>query len=95
MFHQTRGDARLPEMDWDYYGVHTHPEEQSRKLKDEVVSHKSGKVEEKGISKRVTSTPFDEEQHPHDYRSGTVNLKSFVSKVLLRIKQKFELNYAL
>ena len=26
------------------------------------------------------------------YRSGTVNSKSFVSKVLLRIKRKFELN---
>ena len=29
------------------------------------------------------------------YRSGTVNSKSFVGKVLLRIKQKFELTYAL
>ena len=26
------------------------------------------------------------------YRSGTVNSKSFVGKVLLRIKRKFELN---
>ena len=26
------------------------------------------------------------------YRSGTVNSKSFISKVLLRIKWKFELN---
>ena len=26
------------------------------------------------------------------YRSGTINSKSFVGKVLLRIKQKFELN---
>ena len=26
------------------------------------------------------------------YRSGTVNLKSFVGKVLLQIKWKFELN---
>ena len=29
------------------------------------------------------------------YRSGTVNSKSFVGKVFLRIKQKFELTYAL
>ena len=29
------------------------------------------------------------------YRSGTVNSKSFVGKVLLRIKRKFELTYAL
>ena len=29
------------------------------------------------------------------YRLGTVNSKSFVSKVLLRIKQKFQLIYAL
>ena len=29
------------------------------------------------------------------YRSGTVNSKSFVSKVLLRIKWKFKLNYTL
>ena len=28
-------------------------------------------------------------------RSGTVNSKSFVGKVLLQIKQKFELTYAL
>ena len=30
-----------------------------------------------------------------DYRSGTVNSKPFVGKVLLRIKWKFELTYAL
>ena len=30
-----------------------------------------------------------------DYRSGTVNSKSFVGKVLLRIKWKFELYYTL
>ena len=30
-----------------------------------------------------------------DYRSGTVNSKSFVGKVFLRIKWKFELTYAL
>ena len=29
------------------------------------------------------------------YRSGTVNSKSFVGKVLLQIKRKFQLNYAL
>ena len=29
------------------------------------------------------------------YRSGTVNSKSFVGKVLLRIKWKFELTYVL
>ena len=29
------------------------------------------------------------------YRSGTINSKSFIGKVLLRIKWKFELNYAL
>ena len=29
------------------------------------------------------------------YRSGTVNSKSFVGKVLLRIKRKFELTYPL
>ena len=32
---------------------------------------------------------------PSYYRSGTVNLKSFVGKVLLQIKWKFELTYAL
>ena len=30
-----------------------------------------------------------------NYRSGTVNSKSFVGKVLLPIKRKFELTYAL
>ena len=29
------------------------------------------------------------------YRSGTVNSKSFIGKVLLQIKWKFELTYAL
>ena len=29
------------------------------------------------------------------YRSGTVNSKSFVGKVFLRIKRKFELTYTL
>ena len=33
--------------------------------------------------------------HINIYRSGTVNLKSFVGKVLLRIKRKFELINAL
>ena len=31
----------------------------------------------------------------YQYRSGTVNSKSFVGKVFLRIKRKFELIYAL
>ena len=31
----------------------------------------------------------------YGYRSGTVNSKSFIGKVLLRIKRKFELTYAL
>ena len=30
-----------------------------------------------------------------NYRLGTVNSKSFIGKVLLRIKRKFELTYAL
>ena len=34
-------------------------------------------------------------RYPIQYRSGTVNSKSFVSKVLLRIKWKFELTHAL
>ena len=33
--------------------------------------------------------------HYYRYRSGTVNSKSFVGKVFLRIKRKFELTYAL
>ena len=31
-------------------------------------------------------------ENTSEYRSGTVNSKSFVGKVLLRIKWKFELN---
>ena len=53
-------------MDWNYYGVHAHSEEQSRQ-RGEVVSHGSGKVKERWISKRVTSTPLEEEKHPRDY----------------------------
>ena len=34
-------------------------------------------------------------ESPGTYRSGTVNSKSFVGKVLLRIKWKFKLTYAL
>ena len=33
--------------------------------------------------------------HSYNYRSGMVNSKSFVGKILLRIKWKFELTYAL
>ena len=28
ILHQTRGESRLPEMDWDYYGTHVHAWEQ-------------------------------------------------------------------
>ena len=35
------------------------------------------------------------EWNENDYRLGTVNSKSFVGKVLLRIKRKFKLHYAL
>ena len=38
---------------------------------------------------------FIRDKSQYGYRSGTVNSKSFVGKVLLRIKQKFKLNYAL
>ena len=34
-------------------------------------------------------------KYKYKYRSGTVNSKSFVGKVLLQIKRKFELIYAL
>ena len=39
--------------------------------------------------------PISARWERHTYRSGTVNSKSFVGKVLLRIKRKFELTYAL
>ena len=53
-------------------------------------------------SQDFNQTTHARPQHPivfiHNislYRSGTVNSKSFVGKVLLRIKWKFELTYAL
>ena len=42
-----------------------------------------------------TSSGSRVENITHKYRSGTVNSKSFVGKVLLRIKWKYELNYTL
>ena len=41
------------------------------------------------------SKDYIENLRNSSYRSGTVNSKSFVGKVLLRIKRKFELTYAL
>ena len=38
---------------------------------------------------------FNHDRFSFWYRSGTVNSKSFVGKVLLLIKQKFELNSTL
>ena len=43
----------------------------------------------------MSSWNSENETDSDDYRSETVNSKSFVGKVLLRIKQKFELNYTL
>ena len=40
----------------------------------------------------IYHTTNTKEQGKFLYRSGTVNSKSFVGKVLLRIKRKFELN---
>ena len=62
MLHQTRGESRSPEMDWDYYRVHTHAGEQSQQ-EGEMMSHGTGKEKEKGISKRVASTPLEEEKY--------------------------------
>ena len=53
----------------------------------------------KSISARFKNTltiiNITSSQKKQRYRSGTVNSKSFISKVLLRIKRKFELIYAL
>ena len=40
----------------------------------------------------TTGGVFDEKFNRYCYRSGTVNSKSFVGKVLLWIKWKFKLN---
>ena len=45
-----------------------------------------------GLAKLVNCNQILGHVADQNYRSGTVNSKSFVSKVLLRIKQKFELN---
>ena len=51
---------------------------------------------DKSISARFKNTltiiNITSSQKKQRYRSGTVNSKSFISKVLLRIKRKFELN---
>ena len=62
-----------------------------------LFGHKSSQVIENGVSSRnvVTFVVHDAIKHEKNcefpYRSGTVNSKSFVGKVLLRIKWKFEL----
>ena len=54
---------------------------------------------DKSISARFKNTltiiNITSSQKKQRYRSGAVNSKSFISKVLLRIKRKFELIYAL
>ena len=45
-----------------------------------------------GEDKKKAKSHWAEFSKYLDYRSGTVNSKSFVSKVLLRIKWKFKLN---
>ena len=64
--HETRGESRTPEMDWDYYEIHAYLGEQSR-LEGEMVGNEKGKVEGKGISKRAASTPLEGEEYPHNY----------------------------
>ena len=40
MLHQSRGESRSPEMDWNYYGTHAHAKEQSRQEKETMKSVK-------------------------------------------------------
>ena len=58
-----------------------------------------GKKQDRQKANTVQGIPSNVWLHRHipsdsniKYRSGTVNSKSFVGKVLLRIKWKFELN---
>ena len=59
MLHQTRGESRSPEMDWDYYGTQAHAREQSRQG-DGMLNLEKRKEEEREIPKRADSTPLEE-----------------------------------
>ena len=54
MLHQTRGESRSPEMDSNYYGVHTRSGKQSRQ-EGAMMSHGTGKEVENGSQKEPLS----------------------------------------
>ena len=62
MLHQSRGESRSPEMDWNYYGTHAHMKEQSRQEKEAMKS-----VKGKEFPKRAASTHLEEEGYPRNY----------------------------
>ena len=66
MLHQTRGESKSPEMDWDYYGVNTGEREQLRQ-EGKVVDQRMGKGGAKEIPKMAASTPLEEEKYPREY----------------------------
>ena len=62
MLHQSRGESRSAEMDWDYYGTHAHAKEQSKQEKEALKSEK-----EKELPKRAASIPLEEERYSRNY----------------------------
>ena len=73
MLHQGRGETELPEMDWDYYGVHAQAGEQPQQIKG---VHNPGRIrcEEKKFPKRAASTNLEGESYSRSY--GTFGLSS-------------------
>ena len=59
MLHQSTGELRSPEMDWDYYGTQARVQEQSIQG-DRISSIEKDKEDEREVPKRAASTPLEE-----------------------------------
>ena len=66
MLHQTRGETRSPEMDWDYYGTQAHVREQSSQGNG-MLNLERRKEEEKELPKRAASMPLEEVRYSRNY----------------------------
>ena len=66
MLHQSRGESRSPEMDWDYYGTQTRVQEQFIQG-DRISSTEKDKEDEREVPKRAASTPLEEEGYSRNY----------------------------
>ena len=66
MLHQSRGESRSAEMDWDYYGTQARVQEQSIQG-DRISSIEKDEEDEREVPKRAASTPLEEGGYSRNY----------------------------